>query len=82
MADVIAAGRDADPHGDPDANPRADLRARSVRIEELLQRYLPIADDTWRDFIDVIATILGDRSLVRVSQVASVSGWSARTLQR
>jgi len=53
-----------------------------VRIEELLQRYLPIADDTWRDFIDVIATILGDRSLVRVSQVASVSGWSARTLQR
>ena len=80
VADVIAAGRDADPHGDPDANPRADLRARSVRIEELLQRYLPIADDTWPDFIDVIATILGDRSLV--SQVASVSGWSARTLQR
>jgi AraC-like DNA-binding protein len=70
VADVISA--------DPDA----DLRARSALVEELLQRYLPIADETWPDFIDVIATILADRTLVRVSQVAKVSGWSARTLQR
>ncbi len=51
-------------------------------VEELLQPYLPIVDDTWTELIDVIATILGDRSLVRVGQVAEVSGWSARTLQR
>jgi AraC-like DNA-binding protein len=74
VADVISA--------DPDADPDADLRARSALVEELLQRYLPIADETWPDFIDVIATILADRTLVRVSQVAKVSGWSARTLQR
>jgi len=76
------AAPDAGPAIDPAADPAADLRARSTLIEGLLQRYLPIADETWPDFIDVIATILADRSLVRVSQVARVSGWSARTLER
>jgi len=78
LADAISA----DPEAGPDADPAADLRARSARIEGLLARYLPIPDETWPDFIDVIAMILADRSLVRVGQVAGASGWSARTLQR
>ena len=59
-----------------------DLRRCSRFVEELMMQYLPIADETWGEFIDVIAMILADRSLVRVGQVARLSGWSARTLQR
>ena len=82
LADAIGADPEADRAANRDAEISADLRARSALIEGLLARYLPIADETWRDFIDVIAMILADRSLVRVSQVATASGWSARTLQR
>ena len=44
-----------------DAEP--DLRRCSRFVEESMMQYLPIADETWGEFIDVIAMILADRSL-------------------
>ena len=59
-----------------------DRRRGSVLIEGLLERYLPVDDPVWADLTQVIATMLANPSLLRVSQVAQASGLSIRTLQR
>ena len=59
-----------------------DRRRGSELIEELLLRYLPVDDPVWADLTQVIATMLANPSLLRVSQVAQASGLSIRTLQR
>src|SRR6478735_3781192 len=47
-----------------------DRRRGSVLIEGLLERYLPVDDPVWADLTEVIATMLANPSLLRVSQVA------------
>ena len=44
-----------------------DRRLGARLIEELISRYLPIVDPVWEDLTEVIATMLANRSLVRVT---------------
>jgi AraC-like DNA-binding protein len=51
-------------------------------IEGLLSRQLPIVDPVWDELTEVIATMLANRSLIRVTDAARATGISTRTLQR
>lgn len=59
-----------------------DRRQGAKLIEDLVRRYLPIADPVWDELIEVIATMLANRSLIRVTEAARATGISTRTLQR
>jgi AraC-like DNA-binding protein len=59
-----------------------DRRRGSELVEELIARHLPVDDPVWAELTQVIATMLANPSLLRVSQVAQASGLSIRTLQR
>ena len=62
--------------------PDLDRRQGGELIEELLGRYLPVVDPVWDDLTEVIATMLANRSLIRVTDAARATGISTRTLQR
>jgi AraC-like DNA-binding protein len=59
-----------------------DRRRGAGLIEELVGRYLPIVDPAWDELTEVIATMLANRSLIRVTDAARATGISTRTLQR
>jgi AraC-like DNA-binding protein len=59
-----------------------DRRRGADLIEGLLSRYLPTVDPVWDELTEVIATMLANRSLIRVSEAARATGISTRTLQR
>ena len=48
----------------------------------MLTRLAATPDDAYLQLLDVIAAMLGDRSLVRVAQVEQKCGVGTRTLQR
>ena len=52
-----------------------DRRRGAGLIEDLVGRYLPIVDPAWDDLTEVIATMLANRSLIRVTDAARRPGF-------
>jgi AraC-like DNA-binding protein len=59
-----------------------DDTARAAVLDAALLPRAPEPPDTYVDLLGLVAAMIGDRSLVRVDQVAALGSMSVRSLQR
>lgn len=79
---LSVVGARLDPALVPEVLALDDDQARAAVIDDHLGREVPDPDPTYLELLEVLAAMLEDRSLVRVDDVAVLSGVTVRSLQR